>query len=168
MQLTTNFKLEEFQLNDAIPKECVLAFTSLAKYILEPVRAKFNVPLQITSGYRSPRANAEAHGQPNSEHVATPTICACDFYPVPPAPGLVTTQDVFDYMRNSPTLPYHQLILEHGVNASVIHVSFNASKYGVRSVLIGATHNSEPYTKADHVPYEVASNRSDVQAASAG
>jgi len=168
MQLSPNFRLEEFQLNDPIPAVCVAAFVTLARHILEPVRAKFNCPLVITSGYRSPKANAAAHGQPNSEHIATPTICACDFYPLPPSPGLVTAQDVFDWMRNSPGLPYHQLILEHGVNASVVHVSFNASKYGVRIVLVGATHNSEPYTKADYVPYQVASNRDDVQAASAG
>ena len=151
--LTAHFNLEEFQLGDLIPYVCVPAFRALCREILEPVRVNFNVPLVITSGYRSPQENAEAHGQPNSEHMATPTIAAADFYP--DSPGLVTCDDIFDYMRTSPSLPYHQLILERGEKGSVIHVSFNAAKVGMRSVLIGATHNSEPYTPASHVEYSV-------------
>lgn len=151
--LTEHFNLEEFQLGDPIPYECVPAFRALCREILEPVRTKFNCPLRITSGYRSPAENAAAHGQPNSEHMATAIMAAADFYPVPSSPGLVTCDDIFDFMRADPTLPYHQLILERGQSGSVIHVSFNAAKVGVRSVLVGATHNSAPYVAATHVEY---------------
>lgn len=104
----------------------------------------------LTSGYRDAQANLEAHGQPNSEHVATADCCAADFYP---ADG--KTRALFDWMRQSSSLPFHQLILEHGANgSSVIHVSWNRTKPGVRSVLEGTTHNSQPYTKVDYVAYQ--------------
>lgn len=150
MTLTEHFTLEEFQPGDAIPYECQPIFGELAEYILEPVREQFNLPLTITSGYRSPRENADAHGQPNSEHMATDTMCACDFYAAV-AGGM---RPIFDWMRKNARLPYHQLILEHGANgSSVIHVSINKLKPGIRSVLEGATHNAEPYIAVDHVPF---------------
>jgi hypothetical protein len=76
-------------------------------------------------------------------------MCACDFF----VKG-VSQRMVFDWMRTNPVLPYHQLILESSADgSSVIHVSINKMMPGVRSVLIGATHNAVPYTKADYVAY---------------
>lgn len=151
-QLTTHFTLEEFQKGDAIPDDCIPIFTELAAKILEPIRAVFDKPVTITSGYRSEKENAEAHGQPNSEHMATPTMCACDFY----LEG-IGMRFIFDWLRNSPSLPYHQLILEANPSgASVIHVSINKMMPGIRSVLEGATHNATPYTKCDHIAFNPA------------
>ena len=142
------FSLEEFEKDEPIPGQCVPSFVNLAQDILDHAREYQGCALIITSGYRDPQANLEAHGQPNSEHVATTDYCAADFYP---ADG--KTRALFDWMRNNPNLPFHQLILEHGANgSSVIHVSWNRTKRGVRSVLEGATHNAEPYTAVDHVP----------------
>jgi zinc D-Ala-D-Ala carboxypeptidase len=147
VQLSEHFALEEFQKNDAIPSECIPAFTELCQMILEPVRKKVGIPIRITSGYRSVEANTEAHGQANSEHVATADYCAADFYVGAGA------RMIFDWMRTNPSLPYHQLILESGANSTIIHVSWNRLKPGVRSVLVGATHNAQPYQKADYVAY---------------
>jgi len=146
-KLSEHFDLAEFQKNDPIPVECVPAFTELCKAILEPVREKVGIPIRITSGYRSIEANVEAHGQANSEHVATADYCAVDFYVGAGA------RNVFDWMRTNPNLPFHQLILESGQNSTIIHVSWNRLKPGVRSVLVGATHNAQPYQKADYVAY---------------
>lgn len=150
-QLSEHFALEEFQKDEAIPEECIPIFTRLAKEILEPARAYAgDTEFCITSGYRDPLSNAAAHGQPNSEHMASPHWCACDFT----THALVATREVFDWMRNNPALPFHQLILEHSANGgSVIHVSINDQKSGVRSVLEGATHNAAPYVAVDHVAY---------------
>jgi len=148
-QLSQNFVLDEFEKNEPVPAQCIPTFAELAKTILEPVRAYVDSPLIITSGYRSPEANVEAHGQPNSEHVATENYCAADFYS-----SLIPARTIFDFMRENSMLPFHQLILEHGANgSSIVHVSYNRLKPGVRSVLEGATHNSEPYIKCDYVPY---------------
>ena len=150
-QLTEHFTLEEFQKGAEIPPVCVGIFTELAQQILEPVRAEFDAPLLITSGYRSPTENAEAHGQPNSEHIATSSMCACDFF----IAGHLSQRSIFDWMRLNPALPFHQLIFEHGANdSSVIHVSINKLMPGVRSVLEGSEHNASAYVKVDHVAFQ--------------
>lgn len=150
IQLSAHFCLEEFQKDEPIPAVCVPSFAVLCNSILEPARAYQGCALLLTSGYRDAQANLEAHGQPNSEHVGTSDYCAADFYP---ADG--KTRALFDWMRQDSSLPFHQLILEHGANgSSVIHVSWNRQKVGVRSVLEGATHNSEPYAKVDYVAYQ--------------
>lgn len=131
-----------------MPEACVPAFTELCISILEPVRAKFGI-LLVTSGFRSPQSNADTHGQSNSEHIATETKCAADFYSVD-----VSALQIFDWMRMNATLPYHQLILEHGKTGDVVHVSMNKQMPGIRSVLEGATHNSEDYTKIAHADYD--------------
>src|SRR5882762_8503471 len=141
IQLSAHFCLEEFQKDGPILAVAIPSFAVLCTGILEPARAYQECALLLTSGYRDAAANLEAHGQPNSEHVATSEYCAADFYP---ADG--KTRALFDWMRQSSSLPFHQLILEHGKNgSSVIHVSWNRTKPGIRSVLEGATHNSEPY-----------------------
>jgi hypothetical protein len=152
LMLSANFAAEEFMdVDDAMPAECVNIFRMLCLTILEPTHAQFNRAMHITSGYRTMAENQAAHGQPNSEHMATADYCACDFY-VEAEP----TRPVFDWMRNNPTLPFHQLILEHGHDGStIIHVSINNIKPGIRSVLEGATHNSEPYVAVDHVPFAI-------------
>jgi len=148
-QLSTHFTLEEFQKGDKIPEECIPIFTELCEKILEPIRTEFNKSMEITSGYRSPKENAECHGQPNSEHMATALMCACDFYI-----EKIGMRFVFDYCRNNPAIPFHQLILESDASGiSIIHVSINKLMSGIRSVLIGATHNKSAYTAVDHVAY---------------
>jgi hypothetical protein len=145
VQLSTHFTDEEF---GTIPEDCLSIFARLCQEVLEPARDRFGGPFAITSGFRSAEANSSAHGQPNSEHMASPEWCAADFLPN----GAV--REIFDWMRTNPVLPFHQLILEHGTNGStIIHVSINTQKPGVRSVLEGATHNSAPYIKVDHVEY---------------
>jgi zinc D-Ala-D-Ala carboxypeptidase len=149
MPLSPHFDLNEFDQDGPIPDACLPVLTDLCTLVLEPVRERFG-ELKVTSGYRPPLANAEAHGQPNSEHIYSPAWCACDFLAV----GEPIQRTVFDWMRENPSLPYHQLILEHSANgSSIVHVSMNKQKPGVRSVLEGATHNAEPYVKVDHVEY---------------
>lgn len=153
IQLSPHFSSKEFEIDAPIPLACIPIFKRLCVEILEPAReyAGANAWI-ITSGYRDPASNAAAHGQPNSEHMATQHWCAADG--IPGFAGNKSVRDVFDWMRNNAALPFHQLILEHGQNgSSVIHVSINDQKPGVRSVLEGATHNAEPYAKVDYVAY---------------
>lgn len=148
-QLSTHFNLSEFQKGDPIPEECIPIFRELCEQILEPIRVEFGKPLIITSGYRSEKQNAEAHGQETSEHIASPTKCAVDFF----IEG-IGMRFAFDWCRNNPILPFHQLILESGPKGgSIIHCSINRMMPGIRSVLTGATHNTAPYQKVDYVAY---------------
>jgi hypothetical protein len=145
MQLSEHIQLSDFG-GQNIPAAAIPSFASLANTILEPVYEEFGVKLYFTSGYRTEAMNTAVHGQLNSEHVATADYCAVDFF-------CVMINKVFDWMRNNPTLPFHQLILEKGKVGYVIHVSWNRTKPGVRSVLTGATNNSEPYTRETYVAF---------------
>ena len=63
MQLSKHFKLEEFEKSQTATRKGITNkagsgeiknLTDLCYEILEPVRAKFDKPITITSGYRSP------------------------------------------------------------------------------------------------------------------
>lgn len=146
VQLSEHYGLQDFG-GQNIPAMAIPSFHELANHILEPVYAEFGAKLYFTSGFRTEANNAAVHGQPDSEHVATSDYCAVDFF-------CMNVQKVFDWMRNSPTLPFHQLILEKGKVGYVLHVSWNRLKPGVRSVLSGATQNSQPYLQVEHVEFK--------------
>jgi hypothetical protein len=155
MKLSEHFDLHEFDHDGTIPAECFDVFEMLAEEVLEPVRAWLNRPMTITSGYRPPQINQQIHGAPHSEHVATKSWCAADFTfdadVVPP----VSLRACFDWIRSNPTLPFHQVILEHSNGGnSIIHVSINTAKIGERQALEGATYNQSAYSSFDVVPFE--------------
>jgi hypothetical protein len=147
IQLSEHFSLQE--MGQGIPAACVPTFTVMCTQILEPIRAYVQSAIYITSGYRSLQTNEAVHGQPNSEHMATADFCAVDFF-------CPKVQEVFAWLTLNPTLPYHQLILEKGRLGYVIHISINKLKPGVRSVLTGATENSQPYQQVAHVDFNPA------------
>jgi hypothetical protein len=145
LQLSEHYSLSDFG-GQNIPDAVVPSFSAMANLILEPVYLEFGIKMYFTSGYRTEAENTAVHGQPNSEHMATADYCAVDFF-------CVMVNKVFDWMRNNPTLPFHQLILEKGKVGYIIHVSYNRLKPGVRSVLVGATNNSQPYEHVTFVAY---------------
>jgi hypothetical protein len=148
MQLSAHFAQSEFEMDGPLPEECLPVVRQFCQEVLEPIREQFG-PFIFTSARRTDEANAEAHGQPNSEHLYTADQCAVDGY-VPDVPARM----IFDWARYNAHLPFHQLILEHGSNGfTVLHISMNRLLPGVRSVLEGATHNAGKYTPADHVAF---------------
>lgn len=160
MQLSPHFGTTEFEHGAAIPPECMSIFEQFCTLVLEPIRAFIGEPMIITSGYRSGETNAAAHGIANSEHIATPEYCAADFEFAIPASGILSVRNVFDWIRKNSTLPFHQVVLEHGaMGGSVIHISYNPSKVNERKALEGATHNNSAYTGWEVVPYNPAASQ---------
>lgn len=158
MFLSQHFQQKEFEHETAIPDDCIPVLVRMCEDILEPTRVFVGAPLEITSGDRTVKGNALTHGVANSEHIFSPTHCAVDFTFNTSFGALRSVRMVFDWMRNNPSLPFHQLILEHGANGvSIIHVSIDLSKPGVRSVLEGATHNSAAYQAVQFVAYNPSS-----------
>ena len=70
MQLTTNFNLSEFRSRDgaAFPDSVIPNIQRLAN-ALQVIRDTLNVPITITSGYRSPAHNRAVGGATNSTHL---------------------------------------------------------------------------------------------------
>lgn len=70
MKLTANFNLEEFRSKDgaAFPITVVDNIKKLAA-ALQAIRDEINIPIRITSGYRSPEHNRSIGGATNSTHL---------------------------------------------------------------------------------------------------
>ena len=64
-KIGTHFKASEFQCKDK--SEYFLVSTELIE-VLEEIRAHFNAPVIINSGYRTPSWNSKVGGTPDSYH----------------------------------------------------------------------------------------------------
>lgn len=124
MQLTKNFKLEEFYKSDTAKArkidntpttEAIVNITRVVDNCMQKIRDYFGVPVIITSGYRCQRLNQAVGGAADSQHL---TGQAVDFV----IPGFTPAQ-IADWCRNN--LVFDQLILEEG---GWVHISFSATK----------------------------------------
>lgn len=64
-KITKHFKLKEFACKNS---EAIIISEKLC-YILEDIRAHFEKPVTITSGYRTPEHNAKIGGAVKSQHM---------------------------------------------------------------------------------------------------
>ena len=98
---------------------------ALTRRVLDPLRALFEAPITVTSGYRSPQLNEAVRGVSNSQHMEG--FAADIQVPRKYWPFSVTTQEqmarvLFIWMRDC--LPhYDQLIIEHSGSTYWVHVS---------------------------------------------
>ena len=104
----------------------------LAQKIFEPIRAHFEKPIGVSSGYRSRALNAATPGSsPTSQHS---TGEALDLDQDMMGTG-ITNKQVFDFIRNN--LEFDQLIWEYGTDKEPdwVHVSFESSGKQRKQVL---------------------------------
>lgn len=87
------------------------------------IREHFNVPLGISSFFRSERLNTKIGGSRTSQHVLGEAIdIDADIY------GQLTNKEIFDYIYEN--LEYGQLIWEFGTSEEPAWVHVSLSKYG--------------------------------------
>ena len=138
MQLSKHFKLEEFTKSmvatrngiDNMPGSGEIKnLENVAYEILETVRAKFEKPIIITSGYRSPKLSEAIGSKTTSQHCKG---MACDFEII----GVPNIQVAYWIQNN---VDFDQLILEFWkkdeANAGWIHVSYNEKGVNRKQVL---------------------------------
>lgn len=103
----------------------------LAEKIFQPIREHFDVPIYITSGYRSAALNKKIGGAKNSQHL---TGEAMDIDMDGHDSG-VTNVQIFKYIREN--LSFDQLIWEYGNSTTPdwVHVSYSTSGTNRRQVL---------------------------------
>ena len=91
----------------------------IAEAIFEPVRNHFNVPIAVTSGYRSKALNDAIKGSSRSQHCTGQALdIDADVF------GGVTNKEIFEFIKNN--LDFDQLIWEFGNdnNPAWVHVSY--------------------------------------------
>ena len=124
IKLSAGFNLDEFTISQAAerrgynnkPNEQEIDnLTELCSNVLQPLREIIQVPIVITSGFRSFDVNTIVGGASNSQHLEGK---AADFI----VPSMILT-DVFNIVQNQ--LSFDQLIYEF---EKWIHVSWNGER----------------------------------------
>ena len=114
MKLTENFSLKEMTQSQTALKnnidnepnaEQIENLRQLCQTILQPIREDFQLPIKITSGFRSPELCKLIGSKPTSQHCAN-ECAAADFE----IPG-VDNKKVFKHIIEN--LPMDQVILEY-------------------------------------------------------
>ena len=126
MQLSKHFTLEEFEksqtatrkgINNKAGSGEIKNLTDLCYEVLEPVRAKFDKPIIITSGYRSPELCEAIGSKATSQHSKGEAV---DFE----LPNISNLQVALWIQNNT---DFDQLILEFWsgeANSGWVHCSF--------------------------------------------
>jgi len=129
MQLSKNFKLEEFEKSSTATRLGIKNkagsgeiknLTDLCYAVLEPVRAKFDKPIMVTSGYRSEELCVAIKSSKTSQHTKGQAV---DFE----IAGVSNLQLAIWIQNNC---DFDQLILEfwkeeEGANSGWVHCSYN-------------------------------------------
>jgi zinc D-Ala-D-Ala carboxypeptidase len=136
MDLSKHFTLEEFCHSqtaarlaiDNIPNDVqIQAMRNLCITVLEPLRAHFNLPVIVDSGFRCPKLNAAI---PNSS--TTSQHCLGEAVDII-IPGITLT-DIFNFIKDN--LEFDQIIYE----GTWVHVSYRL--IGNRKQALEATFSS--------------------------
>ena len=128
MKLSDNLSLNEaIKSNTAIKRgidnnpteEHLKALRSVANEVFQPIRDYFDVPIAVTSAYRSKALNDIIGGSSNSQHCKGEALdLDADVY------GKITNKQIFEYIKEN--LIFDQLIWEFGTNDNPnwVHVSY--------------------------------------------
>lgn len=93
----------------------------LAEHVFQPLRDHFEVPIYVSSGYRSPKLNRSIGGSNTSQHCQGRALdLDADVF------GGVTNAEIFHYIKDC--LDFDQLIWEFGddSNPDWVHVSYKS------------------------------------------
>ena len=128
MKLSRNLRLAEMIRSESAKRlgisnqptdEHIENMKLLAAKVFEPIRARFDTPIYISSGYRSEKLNRAIKGSLTSQH-CTGEAMDIDM----DGSSVITNADVFNYIKDS--LDFDQLIWEFGddKNPDWVHVSY--------------------------------------------
>lgn len=131
MNLSPNFKLEEFLKNDHNIKLSpihvqIQSIIKLCNKVLEPIRKEFNYPLKITSGLRNNELNSLVKGSIGSHHLYG---MAADFWTL----DFYMLLKMYIYIITN--LKFTQVILYNN-KKSFIHVSYDENNLKCQPLVI--------------------------------
>jgi hypothetical protein len=110
----------------------------LAEKVFQPIREHFNVPIHISSGYRSKKLNEAIGGSLTSFHSSG---CAID---IDNDNSSVTNKEIFDYIKNN--LDFTELIWEFGTkdNPDWTHVAIVKGREKEKEILKATKEKNKP------------------------
>lgn len=148
MQLSENLSLAEMIRSESAKRngikneptaEHLSNMKKLAINIFQPIREHFNVPIHISSGYRSLALNKAIKGSASSQHLLGQ---AFDL-DMDGSSSKVTNKMIFEFIKNN--LDFDQLIWEFGTdkNPDWVHVSYESNGKQRKQVLKATKKNGK-------------------------
>ena len=119
-ELTRSESAKRLGISNMPTQEHIENLKQLAEHIFEPIREHFGQPIYISSGYRSQALNAAIPGSSiNSQHSRGMAI------DIDMDGTEIKNSAIFEYAK---TLPFDQLIWEHGTkdNPDWVHISYSS------------------------------------------
>ena len=140
MQLSKNLSLSEMirsesakrkGINNMPTEEHTANMRKLAMNVFQPIREHFNVPIHISSGYRSSALNASIEGASKTSQHSTGEAIDIDMDGTS-----ITNLEVFNWIKNN--LIFDQVIAEFPLNGnpSWVHVSYESTGKQRKQILI--------------------------------
>jgi hypothetical protein len=115
-------------------------FKKLAENIFEPIRNHFNVPIHISSGYRSKELNTAIGGALSSDHSFGRAVDL----DMDNSNNGVTNNDIFHWIKDN--LKFKQLIAEYPENGllSWVHIAYDENNMK-NEILVCTKVNGKPH-----------------------
>tara|TARA_R100000541_G_scaffold58609_1_gene70092 strand:+ start:1010 stop:1471 length:462 start_codon:yes stop_codon:yes gene_type:complete len=151
MNLSDNLSLNEVIKSDTAIKngidnnpteEHLKALKTIANEVFQPIRDYFDVPIAISSGYRSRALNIAIKGSATSQHCKGEALdLDADVF------GRVTNAEIYNYIKDN--LDFDQLIWEFGTDEEPnwVHVSYTTKKANRKMILKAYKVNGKSHYK---------------------
>jgi hypothetical protein len=145
-EITRSETAKRLGINNEPTAEHLENFKLLAEKVFEPIREHFNVPIHISSGYRSKALNTAIKGSLSSQHCSGEAI---DIDMDGSANGVTNTM-VFDFIKDN--LDFDQMIWEFGSSNKPdwVHVSYKANGKQRKQILRAV----KSAGKTSYIPYK--------------
>jgi hypothetical protein len=119
-------------INNIPTPEHIENLKKLAENIFQPIRDHFNVPIRISSGYRSKALNTAIKGSLTSQH------CQGEAIDIDMDGTSITNAQIFNFIKDN--LNFDQLIWEFGTksNPDWVHVSYESTGKQRKQILVAS------------------------------
>ena len=148
MKLSEHFDLGEFTRSDYAKRNGIKNMPNpeqtdnlreLCVNVLEPIRKHFQIPILISSGFRSKELNNAIGGAKNSQHVSGEAVDIDHDL----SANVVSNRMIFDFIKSN--LTFDQMIWEFGTSTNPywVHVSYVGNGKNRNQILRAIKHGGK-------------------------
>ena len=146
MQLSKNLSLAEMIRSESAKRkgisntpteEHLTNMKKLAINVFQPIREHFNIPIHISSGYRSLELNKAIKGSKTSQH------CTGEAMDIDMDGTTISNAQIFNWIKNN--IVFDQMIWEFGTdsNPDWVHVSYESTGKQRKQILKATKKNGK-------------------------